>query len=503
LRKFLLTTFLASLIAVNTPLQQSWAYGGLVQNSPTHQVVKTQINKAQATSVSDEYGVLIPYQSSLHPTLNQGNKTPLILIHGIAAEDDKYYHWARFLEFADQNPSFQKRFNVLLFRYDSTQSVPELSIKLQKALKAFIQETGGKQFRILAYSEGGLLTRNALQDPFINAHTEKVITVATPFHGSPLASPEWFKQQLTHDSILSPVRMTNRISYWVAKKKFPSFESDFKWDNFDQAMKEPSAVGNRSQKQQQDAKAYATAYSNKFITYGSYFGVDIDPDQKLPKALGIQETLPVEKPQLRNPFSKHFMFSLVRNNISKMPLEYLPWNWNKKEGTPVSPTTALVKSLPAPHAAAQTSEDPVSLAAVASTQKAPRSRDGFSQDMIPLMVYNDGISPITSSLWLGRFTPDIQQSNNPSNRLLQALKNLKGKPAARLFAGLDHRDWMDGSTRINSARVKDMLHPEEPSKTAFEWFIYDLMKDGSSATASTVSQVPSETKTTTQEASAF
>jgi hypothetical protein len=55
------------------------------------------------------------------------------------------------------------------------------------------------------------------------------------------------------------------------------------------------------------------------------------------------------------------------------------------------------------------------------------------------------------------------------------LRSLKGSPNARLFAGLDHRNWMDGSTRTGQEVLRDLLNPNEPSRTVFEWIVYDLM----------------------------
>lgn len=422
----------------------------------------------QQMNEQSAYGILVPYK----PEPLMTHQIPLILVHGIGAEEDKFYHWARFLEFADKNPGFQNRYKIYLFRYDSTQSVPQLSGTLQEALRDFMNQTGGRKFRILAYSEGGLLTRNALQDPLINAHTDKVITIATPFHGSPLANPHWLKKQLKTTSIFSPVRMTNKISYWVARKKYPSFEADFHWDNFDNAITAEEYARNKGRG---ELRGYAAAYSEKLITYGSYFGADIDPDQTLPKALGVNDPLPKEHPRLQNPFSKHFLFSLIRNNISWMPLAYHP-----RKAVPQVPELKEAPQ-PAPPTLVLNGSDAIAMPALALGQSEPNR---FTRPRLPLMAYNDGISPISSTLWLGRYTLEFNDIDNPSGRLWEALQALKGSSGARLFPGLDHRDWMDGSTRVDTAKVKDLLHPEEAPRTVFEWFIYDLMRDSVQMAAS-------------------
>lgn len=494
---------MAILLQLGLP-NQADAQGHIIKNISVPQISK-----------EDALGVLVPYAPDRNNVSGKeesvDTRMPLILVHGIGAEEDKYYHWARFLEFADKNPEFQKRFKVYLFRYDSTRSVPQLSGRLQNALRAFIQQNvGDRKIRILAYSEGGLLTRNAMQDPEINAHTDKVITIATPFHGSPLANPTWLKQQLKDDSVLSPVRLTNKLSYWIARKRYPSFEADFHWDNFDSAI---SADEYKKCNGRGEVKGYVTAYSDKLITYGSYFGVDVDPKHQLPQALGVDETLPKEKPHFRNPFSRHFIFSLIRNNISAMPLAYHPFKKRGPKPTPIEADKSeqIVRQIPGaePVLTERTiGNEPADI--IASAQIASydgvafTAVDGMADDiktanlsqldkeLLPLMVYNDGISPISSTLWLGRFTPEYKQVKNPAMRMLNALKNLKGKAGARLFTGLDHRDWMDGSTRINSPKIKDLLHPTEPAKTAFEWFIYDLMSDTKSVAVSAPKEQPAE-----------
>lgn len=408
-------------------------------------------------------------QASPKASLQSSHPIPLILVHGIGAEEEKQQLWAKFLEFSKDNPDFQNRYKVYLFRYNSSQSVPILSREFQHDIREILAKSGNAKFRILAYSKGGLIVLNALQDPTLNERAEKIITVATPFHGSPLATPDWIERQLKDDPLLSPVRMTNKVSYWITTKKYPTFVDDFHWDNFDRAL--PEEMASKFNPRQSFIE-YFEANRHKWVTYGSYFGVGIDPEQNLQKALGIQTPLPVEKPHFRNPMSRHFLFSLVRNNISKLPLAY----------------AKLKQYVPHPgrnksQEVAMNAGDGLAMTAQAEEQTANEQ----ARDLTPLMVYNDGISPISSSLWLGRFTKDYQNIPNPTQRMLVVLKDLQNTQYARLFQGLDHRDLLDGSTRIEGNRVRDLLHPGEPARTTFEWFMMDLMDDSASLAHADVS----------------
>jgi hypothetical protein len=460
-----------------------------------------------------QVGRPIPKSQAIHPkTLNhlfpykddlvkgtEDDRTPIILIHGIGAETDRnYFNWARFLEFTDAKPEFQKHYKVYLYRYDTTRSVPDLSKDLQEDLLEFVSSLHGRKIRILAYSEGGLLTRNVMQDPVINAHTERVITIATPFHGSPLANPDWVKEELKEESSFSAVKMTNSLSYWIAKKKYPTFESDFQWDNFDKALSYQPA------EQPKKPSDYVTAYSNKLITYGSYFGgSEVDPNGELPKALGLEKPLPKEKTRLRMPWSRHLMFTLIRKNISRLPLAYLPFR-KKPAQTDVAPQhvanqdiviqgdqiTKLPKEMEqevlALTASALDAPEEPSAAAVA------QALDQAAEALLPLMLYNDGISPISSSLWLGRFTASPNQNlmkMNPTGQMWQALKGLQSKNCARLLPGLDHRDWMDGTTRYDTNTLPDLLHPAEPARSTFDWLLMDLTsKPGGNPTVTASSE---------------
>src|SRR6478609_397903 len=134
-------------------------------------------------------------------------RTPIVLIHGIGGNNNRLFDWVRFLHFVSQQKAFTEKYKVYLYHYDSTRSVPVISMNMQQQLTDFIKNVGGKPIKVLAYSEGGLLIRNALQDTYLNDKVKSVITIATPFHGSPLANPAWLRSQIYGESIFSFARM--------------------------------------------------------------------------------------------------------------------------------------------------------------------------------------------------------------------------------------------------------------------------------------------------------
>ncbi len=408
-----------------------------------------------------------------------GDRMPLVLVHGIGGTATKLFHWEKFLAYTRKRPDFNARYKIYLFHYDSTRPVPELGQDLQRELRQIIQQTGNRHIKVLAYSEGGLLTRNAMQDRFVYDHTDTVLTIATPFHGSPLANPEWLSKQVEEDSPLSLVRMTHKLAYDITGRRYPTFRQDFHWDNFDNAIPASDYLRNNGPNPLVD---YALDEKKNFITYGSFFGVD-GHDPQLSQTLDLKQPLPQEEPKF-NLFRKNILFTLIRKNIAKLPLarDSAPVEAAVAPGAEPLEEVALDLSEPLGEglnvtalALAEPEPDTTLMESRSVKEQLPQEAMAQLQEPVSMMAYNDGISPISSSLWLGRFTPQFRSIKNPVDRLWAALRSLKGNKTTRLFAGLDHRNWMDGVTRTDSNTLKDLLNPDEQPKTVFEWIVQDLM----------------------------
>lgn len=405
------------------------------------------------------------------------NRTPLILIHGIGASAGTEFNWERFLDVANRDANLMKRYKIYLYHYDSSRSVPDISNNLKLTLRHFIESHQEKPIKILAYSEGGLLTRNALQDPYLDHHTDEVITIATPFHGSPLANPDWVRRQVKTESRLSLVRMGQRIAYGITKKLYPSFKEDFHWDNFDGALPAEQLAQSATAISSKD---YALANKKRFVTYGSYFGLEVDPALIAEKLDNTAQT-PREKVLVGNLFRRNVLFSVVRHTIAKLPLAT---GRPLSEATPskVDPENAVnqvVLDPPANHAMLAIADKNRKSAPLIPAVNPPDSEASPTKAQTPvrisMMMFNDGISPISSTLWLGRYISTQQGVAISTEKLWETLKKLKGNSNTRLFAGMDHRNWMDGTTRTGQAEIQDLLNPNEPPRTIFGWIIYDLM----------------------------
>ncbi len=358
-------------------------------------------------------------------------RTPLILLHGINPPDDGAYGWQGFLKSSAGNTEFQQRYKVYLFAYDPTLPVPENGENLRKILTAYRGEhPDAAPFRLVALSLGGLIARQAVNDHAVWTQTDQVIALGVPFHGSPLANPFWMRACLKDKSFWNPMRRTNRLAYWLTRKKFPHFQDNFCWDNFDGAVPHHVLI------KQAATEAFEVAYPSeelqrKYRVYAAFFDAESREKQWLTHELQREPVMETAKPR-KVAFNRHMMFRMAQPTLASLPL------------------------------------------------------NSAKENALPLMMFNDGISPISSQLWLGRYTQQ-QQAPLSQESQWQAVVAMRGHGQARLFEGLDHRDWLDDKTRYQNsdAKLPDWLHPEEPSRSIYEWLIYDLTKTKSDAHGST------------------
>lgn len=349
-------------------------------------------------------------------------RTPLILIHGIAPNRKSLYSWRLFLESARQNSDFQARYQVWLFVYDPTQSVSFNSGVLRRTLQALSdREKPDAPFRLAALSLGGLIVRQAMaEDAVFAARVDRVITLGSPFHGTPLASPPWFRERLRQESPASAMRWLNRPLYWLTGLKFPHFSRDFGWDDYNAAV--PDELKPALHRPQYSVLPPEDAA--KFITYAGFFHAS--PAQLDEIGAYIQSLQP-EKPAGKDSRvhwgGGHHRMKAMHKRLSDLPLK----------GCQESPSL--------------------------------------------LMHLNDGLSPVASQLWLGRRTTPADSPCQGPDRQWLALRELNDQRQGRLFYGLDHRDWLEGRTRFRGNTIlSDWLHTTESPRPLFDWLMHDLTR---------------------------
>jgi len=345
------------------------------------------------------------------------HRIPLILVHGINPKEGQLYNWRHYVDAFMADPGFVRRYKIYLFHFAPRQSIPENSQLLLQTLNTFSATLpDGPPMRIVALSLGGNLVQAIAHQPVITGHVDRIITLAAPFHGTPLADPPWI---LAEHPAWTPSGIADRFVYRTARKMFPTFAHDYGWDNFDGVLP-PADAGSES------ISVSVRPASPQWMTYGSFFSTNPDAQIWLARQMGLPAAFLEAPKPLRRPhglLNKHRLMIHAQEAMAGLTLS----------GTGKS-----------------------------------RNNSGFSA-----MVFNDGVGPVASALWLKTDAP-----------LSEALKALGSNPAGvRMFAGLDHADWVEGTFRYKtkesqagSPQVRDWLHPDEPPRTVFGWVLHDLMQ---------------------------
>jgi pimeloyl-ACP methyl ester carboxylesterase len=148
--------------------------------------------------------MLVPYPPD-EPKDPSDTRTPLILVHGIhGAEDwdkngkldeleavEQLAGWQRFIEYFDSNSELNSKYKIFRFLYLSDlQPVTEIGRSFRMHLDRAISRGDMNDLPVvlLAHSMGGLVSRSLMQKYEGTAKIKKLITLATPHHGSPGAN---------------------------------------------------------------------------------------------------------------------------------------------------------------------------------------------------------------------------------------------------------------------------------------------------------------------------
>ncbi len=92
---------------------------------------------------------------------------------------------------------------------------------------------------------------------------------------------------------------------------------------------------------------------------------------------------------------------------------------------------------------------------------------------LPAYMYNDGITPISSSLSL---SPDGIQMLNKSNETNTNPKLQTTVSKVRLFQNIDHIMFIDGCHQLGAPKnMSDQFSPTERPRPIFAWLLSDIM----------------------------
>lgn len=372
-----------------------------------------------------------------------GDRSPFLFVHGLRGEYYKQFRWSKVVNKFVSNEQFNRRYKVYTARWDTTARMEKEVPEFRQAVSHLYESTGQKPITIMALSIGGNLVYESVLDKNIDHAVRLILTLGTPFHGSPLFNDQWLQYSVYKNLAMPLTRVDHSIDFKVYFHRNPCLQKDFFWDNADHAIPElgkfhsylplgPS--GNLTVKEQTNFRLRAINEINfdkkKLITYSSYL---LSPYMDSARKRFIDTTL----------LSPWVLFSMK-----------IPAHFGREH-----PVLRFLNS---------------SIGSVISEKEAIKKADTPY-----LYQLNDGIAPLVSAL----FIPDKIMANeflckeSDFSRLRQAT-DVK---LARTFRNADHLTFIDGYRPLRASKImRDELHPDEPGKEVFDWMIDDILENKNS-----------------------
>ena len=354
-------------------------------------------------------------------------RQPLLLVHGLKNEYVPSFHWQKVCEYLTSDETFQKRYKIYLARYNTMAPEKQVEAAFKPALRN-LAAADGHPLVIVALSLSGSVIRNAMADQSTNTSVSRMITLGTPFHGSPIFSKDW----LMYSSLLHrtwPTRVSRYIGYKVYFKHHPNLLLDYYWDNCDGQI--PSLGPYR--------------FRLPFLVHGTLLPPETAPSGA--SCLQSGEKIIAYAGYFRNSAaqtSRHTKLFAVLH----APLYFVDTTIPAFFGNP----RAVLRFL--------------------NCEMAMMVKKDKNNQMA--YTFNDGISPIMSTLSLTHSSARDVQSWNEND--FETLKFKLDVKRARLFPNIDHLAYLEGGSppgRTN--KLSDQLSPEERPRPLFAWLLKDIL----------------------------
>lgn len=376
------------------------------------------------------------YQFDREPV---GNRAPLIMVHGLLGEYWECFRWRKMIRYLKKDPRFAQRYKVVLLRYDSHRPLKQIVPGFTHAAEEVSTAFGRQPLTVVALSMGGNILQEAMTDPIFDKKIKQVITMGTPFHGSPLFSSNWMEYSMLKNYHSPLSRIDTAIPYRLYFNRHKNLLSDLHWDNADRFIPD---VGNFHYFFPVSSKGTVspTASENdvvlqlnspglvdksKFTVYGGYLLTDYAKENG-PNSLAT---------------------------ILKFPYKFT--------------FTVLPEHLGREHPVLRALNQHIARAIVNDPAASDTSRVKYAYAL------NDGITPVVSSLFL----PNASLVGFAiSERNVESIAKVIDVKRARLFRNIDHLTFIDDyHPHGGSSQLKDELAPGEGMHQIFEWIKGDLL----------------------------
>lgn len=364
-----------------------------------------------------------------------GDRSPFLFVHGLHGEKYPLFRWGKVINKFTGDSRFAEKYKVYLLRYDTTALLKETVPQFRAALTNLYQMTQQRPITIAALSMGGNLVYEGMLDKETDSEVKLVMTLGTPFHGTPLFCENWVKYSMYKNQCFPWTRVDHSVAYDLYFARNSNLLKDLRWDNVDKTVPEVGPFKSKllfgprgeltvdrttnERLLNLDAKSFD---KKKLIAYSGYL---LNP-YMLPNAARFVET------GVMAPYTMLFMKVPAHIGREHPVLKLL----NKQIGSTVP-----------------------------SRDAADRASTRFVYQL------NDGITPVTSALFLpDRVCDSVRRESD-----IQKLKGQTDVRLARVFRNVDHLTFIDGYRPVRaSSEIKDVLNPNEPPKQIFDWMLSDL-----------------------------
>jgi hypothetical protein len=369
-----------------------------------------------------------------------GNRQPLVMVHGLLGEYWDCFRWKKLVSHLQSDPEFSKRFKVVFLRYDSKLPLNDVVPAFKKAALEVSNAFHGQPLNMVALSMGGNLLPFSMTDAKFDERIKSVMTMGTPFHGSPLFTSNWMEYSMLRH-YRSPIsRLDTALPYRLYFNRHKNLLSDLHWDNSDAMIPDvgdfryffpvaargtlsPSSTANTAVAKLNESLAVD---KSKFTVYGGYLM------NEFAMTKGPNEFASILKIPYR------FTFTLVPEHFGRE------------------------------HPVLRALNQHIARAIVSSPQDLKAEGVRFAYGL------NDGIAPITSTLFL----PNSALAGlAPTDANAASLAKLVDVKRARLFRNIDHLTFIDDYHPLRaSAELRDQFAPDLPARGIFDWIKGDLME---------------------------
>lgn len=369
-------------------------------------------------------------------------RKPLLLVHGLLGENWPLFRWGDVTRHLNASQEFSGQYKIYLARYDTVAPLSGAIEPFKQVVGKLSAACGGRPISILALSMGGNVVQESMADSAIDGSIEKVLTMGTPFHGSPLFTYDWMQYGFLHNHRVPWVKADLFMSYQLYFAKHQNLLSDLRWDNVDKNIPD---VGNYSAHVPWRVRGDLTPTvdgnphiaginaelktdKSKFITYGGYL-VAPWANADRPTLTWQASRLPAQFVGTTVPFHfgrEHPVLRVLNREISWVPPS-------------INGTTT-----------------------------------GKQSSRKIMYGLNDGITPVSSALFLPAktFNDDFCLSESD----VSALANFVDVRKARVFRNIDHLTYIDGYRPRRASRfLRDELHPRDGERLIFDWILADLL----------------------------